>query len=56
MVALTLLPSLFDTAWVLVFVLFCFVLPCTQHNSRAGCLRLVAAGAVGLCEMTAGGL
>lgn len=51
MVALTLLPSLFDTAWVLVFVLFCFVLPC-----RAGCLRLVAAGAVGLCEMTAGGL
>lgn len=37
-------------------VLFCFVLPCTQHNSRAGCLRLVAAGAVGLCEATAGGL
>lgn len=37
---------------------FCFVfaLPRTRSNSEAGCLRLVAAGAVGLWEMTAEGL
>lgn len=36
--------------------LFCFALPCTQYNSEAGRLRPVAAGVVGLWEMTAGGL